>query len=70
MKNMLIGFIAAIVLVLTCSFSYHVGCTNVDVKCCWVENHKYVIASTGVAGMARPGGVAIVHAESCPCKKH
>jgi hypothetical protein len=70
MKKMLIGFIAAMVLVLTCSFSYRVCTSYVDVKCCWVENHKYVVASTCVTSMERPGGVAIVHAESCPCKRH
>ena len=69
MKKYLIGFCAAIAIVLLCSFSYRLGFTVTDVKCCWVENHKYVIATNYAPNRDMPGGVAIVHAESCPCKR-
>lgn len=39
-----------------------------------IDGHKYIVASNYVgrmhgAGAGAGGGIAIIHAESCPCKE-
>ena len=72
MKNCLIGFVAAFILVFMCSFawqpSYGGNSSAAEVVMKNIEGHKYVIV-TGTSGHWYGGcSVAIVHAESCSCK--
>lgn len=71
MKKYLIGFVAAITIMLLSSFTYRSLVNNhaVDVRTVNVDGHKYVVASSYATDPCRPGGVALVHAESCSCKR-
>ena len=44
--------------------------TEVDVVVRTIEGHRYIIATNISYRSSRPGGIAIVQAESCNCKKH
>ena len=69
MKKFILGALVGIVVLLCCSFSYTEGSSNVHVNIRTIEGHKYIIAhSEYTGGAARPGGVAIIHSESCSCK--
>ena len=41
----------------------------VDVKEVNVSGHRYVVASTYISNILRPGGVSIVHSEGCYCRQ-
>ena len=43
---------------------------EVDVVVRTIEGHRYIIATNFSHYSGRPGGVTIIHAESCNCKKH
>ena len=49
----------------------HGGWNTFAVNLLEIDGHKYIVASNYVGGGAggRGGGVAIIHAESCPCKE-
>lgn len=73
MKKYFIGFVAAIILVFSYSFTYKptYGCGSnaVDITVKSIHGHDYVIVS-GTSNSNYGGtGVAIVHAESCSCKR-
>lgn len=65
----LIGGIA----LLFSSFTFNTnsnGKNEVDVVIRTIEGHRYIIATNYSHYSGRPGGVTIIHAESCNCKKH
>ena len=70
-KYFLIFSLIGIVLLLT-SFTFRTnGDRNeVDVVVKTIEGHKYIITTNFSYYSGRPGGIAIIHAESCNCKKH
>lgn len=48
---------------------YSYGSTEVDVRCVIIDGHDYIVAATTSNGVNRPGGVSIIHSESCKCHK-
>ena len=70
-KYILIFSLIVIVLLLTSfTFSANYGRTEVDVVVRTIEGHRYIITTNYSHYSGRPGGIAIIHAESCNCKKH
>lgn len=69
-KYFLIFSLIGIVLLLT-SFTINTnnGKSEVDIVVRTIEGHKYIITTNFSYYSGRPGGVAIIHAESCNCKK-
>lgn len=69
-KYFLIFSLIGIVLLLT-SFTLNTNNskTEVDVVIRTIEGHKYIITTNYSYYAGRPGGVTIIHAESCNCKK-
>lgn len=69
-KYILIFGLIGIVLLLT-SFTLRTNDdrNEVDVLIRTIEGHKYIIATNFSHYSGRPGGVNIIHAESCNCKK-
>ena len=59
-----------IVLLLT-SFTFRTNDNRneVDVVARTIEGHRYIIITNYSHSPERPGGIAIIHAESCNCKK-
>ena len=73
MKKYLIGFAGALMIVFMCSFAwrptYGCGSNSVEVTTKNVNGHEYVVV-VGTTNSSYGGtGVAIVHAESCSCKR-
>ena len=69
-KYILIFSLIGIVLLLTSfTFSTNNGRTEVDVVVRTIEGHRYIITTNRCYESGRPGGIAIIHAESCNCKK-
>lgn len=70
-KYFLIFSLIGIVLLLT-SFTVETnhGRNEADVVIRTIEGHRYIIATNYGYLSGRPGGIAIIHAESCKCKKH
>jgi hypothetical protein len=70
-KYILIFSLIGIVLLLT-SFTFRTNSdrNEVDVVVRTIEGHKYIITTNYSFYSGRPGGIAIIHAESCNCKKH
>ena len=70
-KCFLIFSLIGIVLLLT-SFNLRTNDVKneVDVVIKIIEGHRYIIATNYSYYAGRPGGIAIIHAESCDCKKH
>ena len=70
-KYILIFSLIGIVLLLT-SFTFETnhGRNEVDVVVRTIESHRYIIVSSYSPYSGRPGGVSIIHAESCNCKKY
>ena len=68
-KYFLIFGLIGIVLLLT-SFTFRTNSdrNEVDVVVRTIEGHRYIITTNRSYESGRPGGVAIVHAESCNCK--
>jgi len=68
-KCFLIFSLIGIVLLLT-SFTLRTnGDRNeVDVVIRTIEGHRYIITTNYSYYAGRPGGIAIIHAESCNCK--
>ena len=70
-KYILIFSLIGIVLLLTSFiFSANYGRNEVDVVVRTIEGHRYIITTNYSHYSGRPGGTAIIHAESCNCKKH
>jgi hypothetical protein len=70
-KYILIFSLIGIVLLLTSfTFSTNKNKNEVDVVVRTIESHRYIIATNLRYDSGRPGGIAIIHAESCNCKKH
>jgi len=69
-KYILIVSLIGIVLLLT-SFTVNTNSnkSEVEVVVRTIEGHKYIIATNYSHYSGRPGGVTIIHAESCNCKK-
>lgn len=69
-KYFLIFSLIGIVLLLT-SFTVNTnnGRNEVDVVVRTIEGHRYIITTNYSYYDGRPGGIAIIHAESCNCKK-
>ena len=69
-KYFLIFSLIGIILLLT-SFTFETnrGRNEVDVVVRTLEGHRYIIVTSYSPYSGRPGGVAIIHAESCNCKK-
>lgn len=72
MKKYILTFILIGIVLLLPSFTFNANnCKNeVNVVAKTIEGHKYIIATNFSHYSGRPGGVAIIHAESCNCKKH
>lgn len=70
-KVFLIFSLIGIVLLLT-SFTIKTNDNRneVDVVIRTIEGHRYIITTSYSGYSGRPGGIAIIHAESCNCKKH
>ena len=70
-KYILIFSLIGIVLLLT-SFAFNTNNdrNQVDVVVRTIEGHRYIITTNFSYYSGRPGGIAIIHAESCNCKKH
>lgn len=68
-KYFLIFSLIGIVLAFT-SFTFETnrGRNEVDVVIRTIEGHRYIITTNYGYLSGRPGGVAIIHAESCNCK--
>lgn len=68
-KYFLIFSLIGIVLVLS-SFTFRTNDdrNEVDVVIRTIEGHKYIITTNYSFHSGRPGGIAIIHAESCNCK--
>jgi hypothetical protein len=70
-KYFLIFSLIGIVLLLTSfTFKTNRGRNEVDVVIRTIEGHRYIITTNYSCHAGRPGGIAIIHAESCSCKKH
>lgn len=70
-KYFLIFSLIGLMLLLT-SFTVNTNKNKneVDVVMRTIDGHKYIIVTDYSHLSGRPGGVAIIHAESCNCKKH
>ena len=73
MKKYLIGFARAFMIVFMCSFAwrptYGCGSNSVEVTTKNVHGHEYIVV-VGTTNSSYGGTrVAIVHAESCSCKR-
>lgn len=68
-KYFLIFSLIGIVLLLT---SFTIRTNNdrneIDVVVRTIEGHRYIITTNFSYYSGRPGGVAIIHSESCNCK--
>ena len=70
-KYILIFSLTGIALLLTSfTFSTNGDRNEVDAVVRTIEGHRYIITTNYSYHSGRPGGVAIIHAESCNCKKH
>jgi hypothetical protein len=68
---LIFSLIWIVVLLLTSfTFSTNNGRTEVDVVVRTIEGHRYIITTNRRYDSGRPGGIAIIHAESCNCKKY
>ena len=52
----------------TTNKSYSFGDTKVDIRIVNIDGHDYVVATSKTS--ARPGGISIIHSESCKCHKN
>lgn len=68
MKNILIGFISCLAIILMCSYSYKINGNTVDVRTVYEDGHKYVVATMS-NGHANSSGISIVHSANCHCIK-
>lgn len=68
-KYFLIFSLIGIILLLT-SFTLRTNNdrNEVEVVVRTIEGHRYIIATDYSHYSGRPGGIAIIHAESCNCK--
>lgn len=70
-KYFLMFSLVGIVLLLTSfTFSTNNGKNEVDVVVRTIEGHRYIITTNFSYYSGRPGGISIIHAESCNCKKN
>ena len=73
MKKYIIGFAGAFMIVFMCSFAwrptYGCGSNYVDVIPKNINGHEYVIAVGTTNSNYGGTGVAIIHSESCSCKR-
>lgn len=66
---LIFGLIGIVLLISSFTLKTNNGETEVDVVVRTIEGHRYIIATNISYRSSRPGGIAIVHAESCNCKK-
>ena len=66
---LLFVFIGVVLLFSSFRFSTNNDRNDVEVVARTIEGHRYIIATNYGFKSGRPGGVAIIHAESCNCKK-
>lgn len=68
-KYFLIFSLIGLMLLLTAfNVNTNNGKNEVSVVVRTIEGHKYIIATNFSHYSGRPGGVSIIHAESCNCK--
>lgn len=72
MKKYFLTFSLIAIVILLTSFTIRTNCgeNGTDIIIRTIEGHRYIIATSYSSYSGRPGGVAIIHAESCKCKKH
>lgn len=72
MKKYLLIFSLIVIVLLLTSFIFRTNSSRneVDVVVRTIEGHKYIITTSFSYNSGRPGGIAIIHAESCNCKRH
>lgn len=70
MKRYFLIFCLIGIILLLSSFTFiaNKGKNEVDVVARTIDGHRYIIATNFSHYSGRPGGVAIIHAESCSCK--
>jgi len=66
---LIFGLIVVVLLLTSFTLNTNNGRTEVDVVVRTIEGHRYIITTNRFYQSSRPGGVAIIHAESCNCKK-
>ncbi len=54
----------------TTNESYSFGDTRVDIRIVNIDGHDYVVAASNSRAGVRPGGISIIHSESCKCHKN
>ncbi len=69
MKNILIGFISCLMIILMCSYSYRVHFNTVNVRTVSEDGHKYVVATMTNEVSSKTSGISIVHSANCYCLK-
>ena len=67
---LIFGLIVAVLLLTSFTLNTNNDRTEVDVVVRTIEGHRYIITTSYSYYAGRPGGIAIIHAESCNCKKH
>lgn len=67
---LIFGLIGIVLLISSFTLKTNNGETEVDVVVRTIEGHRYIIATNISYRSSRPGGIAIIHAESCNCKKN
>lgn len=50
--------------------NYKVGNTNVNVRIVHIDGHDYIVAASCQNYTNPPGGVSVIHSESCKCHKN
>lgn len=66
---LIFGLIGIVLLITSFTLKSNNGKNEVDVVVRTIEGHRYIITTNYSFYSGRPGGVAIIHAESCNCKK-
>ena len=65
---LIFGLIGIVLLITSFTLKSNNGKNEVDVVVRTIEGHRYIITTNYSFYSGRPGGVAIIHAESCNCK--
>lgn len=67
---LLFTFIGVVLLLTSFRFNTNNDRNDVEVVVRTIEGHRYIITTNYGTISGIPGGVAIIHAESCKCIKH
>ena len=67
---LIFGLVVIVLLLSSFTFSTNSDKNEVDMVARTIEGHRYIIVTNYSYYSGRPGGIAIIHAESCNCKKH